>query len=234
LNGGNGVRNITATQTDQAGNTGSANVNVNLLTTGPTVTITAPAANSYTNSPSETVTGTCQGGLNVVIAGSGVATGSTVLCGVAGTYSGTATLTTGNGVRNITATQTDLAGNMGSANVNVNLLTTGPTVTITAPAANSYSNSVSQNVGGNCEAGLNVVIAGSGVATGATVMCSAMGAYTGAVTLTAGNGVRNITATQTDQAGNVGSANENVTDRHHHVADCEHLCGELSDRERRV
>ena len=194
--------------TDNAGNnsilTGpSASFSVN--NTAPTPTIVVPASSAYVNSASNlTVSGTCASGYNVIIAGTGVATGATVTC-PSGTFSGSVSLVTGDGSKNITISQTDAVGNAGGANRSINLLTIAPTVTISAPAANTPTNTGALTFTGSCVAppvGTNVSFTGAGVTSTQTTSCASDGSYSKVVTLSSSDGTKSVSVSQTDLAGN--------------------------------
>lgn len=198
---GDGTKVITASQTDAAGNTGSATRNFVRDNTAPLVTITQPAANSYV-SASTTITGACESGPNVVL--SGDITASVNIACSNGTYSGTVTFTAGDGTKSVTATQTDLAGNIGTVTRSFLRDSSTPVVAFTSPDAGT----VAQNgltVTGTCESGLNVTLAGAGVSSSSTTPCT-NGTFTSAIVFSAGDGNKVVTASQTDLAGNTGSA----------------------------
>lgn len=200
---GDGVKAVTISQTDGAGNTGSASRNFNKDLTGPNLAITAPAENSYVGA-TFTLQGTCEAGLAVAISGTGIAAPATATCTGGGTFSSNLTTSAGDGVKLVSVAQTDVAGNTSAASRNFLRDTTAPVVTIAAPAANSYLPD-SFNLQGTCETGLNVSVSGTGIAAPATTACAA-GVYTVALAPSAGDGTKAITVSQTDAAGNVGTA----------------------------
>ncbi len=201
-----GVKTITVSETDAAGNNSQASGTYNNDTTPPAVAITSPSADTSAQN-GLTVGGTCEAGLNVTLAGSGVATSVTVACNASGLFTGNITFSAGNGVKTVTASQTDTVGNTGTSSRNFIRDLTAPIVTITSPVANTYL-PANFTVQGACETGLSVVVAGAGISNATTVSCSA-GAYSASVSVSAGDGTKNITAQQTDLAGNVGQASQN-------------------------
>ncbi len=200
--GGDGAKNIIAAQMDAAGNVGSGNRDFVKDTTAPVVAITAPAADSSVKS-SATLTGTCETGISVAISGSGVASPINANCQNGG-FSASVTFTSGDGVKNVVVAQTDAAGNRGSDNRNFNADTTAPVVAITAPADNAFVSSP-VTISGTCETGLSVTINGAGISSPTTTPCN-NNSFSGSVTLTAGDGNKVVTASQTDANGNVGSS----------------------------
>jgi hypothetical protein len=223
-----GAVSVSATVTDQAGNTSTA------TTTSTTKDTAAPAkpgapdlavasdsgssnSDDITNVTTPTFTGTADAGATVKIfdgaslIGSGTATG--------GNYS-IATSGIGTGSRTITATATDLAGNTstGSTALTVTIDTTAPTPP-TAPDLATASDSGSSSTDnitnvttptftGTADAGATVKVfdgaslIGSGTATGGNYSIATSGI---------GTGSRTITATATDLAGNTSTGSTALT-----------------------
>ncbi|NJL25824.1 MAG: hypothetical protein HC902_12045 [Calothrix sp. SM1_5_4] len=148
---GDGTKKIIASQTDAAGNIGSDSRDFIKDTTPPVVTIAAPAAGTATRS-GITLTGTCLNGLMVNIAGAVV---PAIANCVGGQFQALVTLTGADGIKNVIASQTDAAGNTGSDNRDFRLLTVGPVIRITAPAAGTASQ-LGLTLEGNCTNGLPV------------------------------------------------------------------------------
>jgi hypothetical protein len=205
LSAGDGSKSISASQTDGAGNVSNDNLNLIKDTTAPVVAIVNPAANTVAQN-GLTISGTCESGLNVLVAGSGAASTVTVPC-AANAFTANVVFNSGDGVKNITATQTDAAGNSGSDNRNFVRDTTGPALTITLPVANSYLANTF-NLQGTCETGLTVSVSGAGISANTTTACVA-GAFSVNLTPSSGDGTKAVTVSQTDAVGNTGSANRN-------------------------
>lgn len=203
---GDGAKAVNVSQTDGAGNKGQANGNYLRDTTAPVVAITTPAANSEAQN-GLSIGGNCEAGLNVTLNGAGVATPVVVACTNSGVFAADIVFSNGAGVKTVTASQTDALGNTGSDSRSFVRDLSAPTVTITVPTANSYLLD-SFVVQGACETGLQVAVAGTGLAAPVTVNCPA-GSYTAPVNVSSGDGVKNITAKQTDASGNVGQASQN-------------------------
>lgn len=202
---GDGVKNIIASQTDGAGNTGSGNRNFVRDTIAPAVAITSPAANSNI-AASVLVGGTCETGITVVLDGTGAAAPVNTPC-AAGAFSASVNVTAVDGIKNITATQTDAAGNIGTDNRNFAKDLTGPVIAITSPAPNTVAQS-GLTITGICEVGFPVDIGGTGSSASFQIACVG-GAFTTPITFSAGDGVKNITAAQTDGAMNTTTDNRN-------------------------
>ena len=111
LSSGDGNKTITVAQTDAAGNVGSSNRTFVLDTAAPVVAITSPAAGTSASS-GLTIQGTCQNGLSVQIAGSGVSASSVATC-ASGAFSASITFSSSDGNKTIVVSQTDAAGNIG-------------------------------------------------------------------------------------------------------------------------
>ncbi len=209
LTAGDGSKSISATQTDVALNTSAAtNISITLDTATPAApTITSPTNGSSTNTTAQTIVGACETGSTVNISGAIVGSPVTASC-VASAYSRAVTLTAGDGAKAISATQTDVAFNTSAAtNISITLDTAVPAApTITAPANNSFSNLLTQTVTGSCEPGATVNLTGSFTPSPTTAVCTVSGNYSRAVTLTAANGAKAISATQTDLALNTSAA----------------------------
>jgi len=199
-----GTKNVAVTQTDNAGNSGSDNRDFILDTTAPVVRFSTPAAGTVAQS-TLTVTGVCEAGLAVQLSGAGLSAPGPVTC-PAGQFNATITLSNGDGTKNIIATQTDAAGNVGSDNRDFVKDGTGPTIRIVTPLANAITSS-GLTLTGTCESGLTVNVGGTGT-TPKTTGCS-NGQFSTPITLTAPDGVKNVTVAQTDAAGNTGSDNRN-------------------------
>lgn len=202
LSSGDGVKHVTATQTDVAGNTGSASRDFTKDATAPSVRITSPSANSYIGQQL-TLVGSCETGLIVQMSGDGLNQLTTSPCSN-GAFTAHLNTRSGDGVKSITAFQTDPAGNTGSDSRSFLRDNTPPVVTILQPAARSTWRS-SLTLQGSCESGLQVLISGPGASSPVATSCSA-GTYLAVVTLSTGDGSKELTATQTDAAGNTHSA----------------------------
>jgi hypothetical protein len=113
------------------------------------------------------------------------------------------TLTNGDGNKEITAAQTDAAGNIGRVVRHVALDTTAPAVKITAPDAGT-SAATTLTVSGGCEGAFPVTANGSGVSAPVTQNCAA-GVFSLTVTFTNGDGDKQIQVSQSDAAGNTGT-----------------------------
>lgn len=124
-----GANTITATATDSAGNSATASVQVTLDTRAPALTISSPAPGTLDHA-NVTVTGATEPGATVTVDGRSVTVDSS------GSFS--ASLALSEGANLITATATDAAGNMATAQVVV-------TYTNPAPAAQVQSSLASLN-----------------------------------------------------------------------------------------
>jgi len=119
---------VSATATDQAGNSAATSVTLNIDKTPPAVTISSPANGATLGSSPVTVTGTIaetvSGIANIGCNGNpATLSGSTFACNVPLV----------DGANTIVVDAMDVAGNAGASSINVNFVS-GPTVTITSPA----------------------------------------------------------------------------------------------------
>ena len=181
------------------GNVASSTVSRTYDSLAPVIVISSPASGAYFKTSSVVVSGTCESGLTINVGGTGISSAGTVSCS-SGTFSTTLTFSSGDGAKNISLSQTDAAGNVGSTSVAVNYDTTPPVLNFTSVSVqnqNTKTNTVTFT--GGCETGLSVVVAG-GVDSGSTTCASGAWSYT-TVSATS-DGTRNYSFTQTDLAGN--------------------------------
>jgi hypothetical protein len=206
-----GLHTIAATQTDLAGNASqqSAWQSFTIVTVAPaSPVVTSPAAGSYVATSSPTLAGTCATGDRV-----SVSEGTTALCTAtcaASTFSCISSALV-DGVHTVTALQSDSAGNVSpsSSPVSFTVMTVAPAgPVIQVPAANAFVASATPLISGTC-ATLDSV----SVSEGGTVLCTAA-CVAGAFSCNSSHltdGSHSITATQTDQAGNVSPASAAVS-----------------------
>lgn len=158
--------------------------------TPPEVNISAPANNTYTNTPSMAVSGNASDATSLVNAIT-VNEATATLTGEA--Y--TSNIQLAEGQNTITATATDAAGNTSSSSITVTLDTTPPAITITSPTNGSTVNTSSVTVSGTIDD------------NAATVTVNDVNAIISTNTFTASNitlaeGTNSITVTAKDRAGN--------------------------------
>ena len=213
---GTGTYYIHVMAKDAAGNVSAvSHASAEINNTSPTLALTSPADNSYINSSNDsttfTVSGTCSENTRVVtvnVDGSPVATTGGTCNG--STFTSTIDSTAiAAGVRTLTATYTNAAGNPGtSAGITVTRNISAPTIAITTPATSSYINiandSTTFTVSGTCSENTRVVtvnVDGSAVATtGGTCNGATFTSTIDSTVIAAG--VRTLTATYTNTAGN--------------------------------
>jgi hypothetical protein len=195
LNLAEGANPITATATDVAGNTGSAQVTV---TRGdpPTIAISSPANGSFERQASLTVTGSVTGTSPLTV----------TVNGTAATVSGggfTAPLSLAQGANPITATAANAFGSA-TASVTTTLNTTPPVVTIAQPANGATFTTQQITVSGTVTDSIPIAalsLNGSPLAPG--------NAFSTPTSLSQGSNTFTVQAT--DAAGNVGAASVAVT-----------------------
>ncbi len=212
----NGAHSLTATATDVAGNTGVASsaLAVTIDTIAPVVsTITSFSTDSgvvgdhITNDNTLTLTGTAEANATVKVYDGTTLLGSAMADGTGAWSYTTAVLS--NGVHNLTAKATDVAGNTGVASsaLSVTIDTTAPVVPTIASfstdsgiAGDHITSDNTLTLTGTAEANSTVK-----VYDGATLLGSATANGTGAWSLTTAaltDGAHSLTATATDAAGN--------------------------------
>lgn len=219
---------ITATQTDAAGNTGTRSVITTKTTaaatdtTAPVVAVDNAAAINAGNEHDYTVSGTCTAGDGDVRVRIGTAPNSVeaiAACGSNGKWTTAATDLGGlpAGTVPIQASQTDAAGNTGTANVSVTKAdTTLPVVTVgSAPQINA-GNQGAYILSGTCSVGAGSVTVTIGTAPNAVVAtapCDSNGHWTTPATDVSAlpAGTVGIHVAQTNAAGNSGTADATVT-----------------------
>src|SRR5690606_23013495 len=138
---------------------------------------------------------------NVTISGSGLSGSMTSVCN-SGSFSAVVNFTAGDGSKFVSVSQTDASGNTGTASRSFVRDATAPVLAITNPAANSFVGA-SPVISGTCETGLNVTLNGAGLVAPVVTTCAA-GSFSTSVVISAGDGSKTVTATQTDGAGNSG------------------------------
>ncbi len=135
-----GSHSLVASVRDRAGNLATASFSFQLVAPTPTITITSPAAGSYSKIASIQVVGT----VNSVVTAVTVDGQPAAL--VQGGF--TATVTLAQGANGLVAVATDAAGNQASAAALVTLDTTPPAVTLTTPRPGAITNRPQVQVAG--------------------------------------------------------------------------------------
>lgn len=212
-----GVVLVTASQTDTAGNVGSGTRNTTKDATLPLVSVTtAPSINNGNQTSYSGVTGTCsENGRPVAVSIGSIAVSPVPSCS-AGAWSAGSVNASGlaDGVVTVTASQSDIAGNIGSGSRDTLKDGGVPVVTVTtAPAINFANRLAYSGVTGSCsENGLPVNVTIGSVGASPAPICSS-GGWTAPATNVSSlpDGVVVVSAAQTDAAGNVGSGTRNTT-----------------------
>lgn len=154
--------------------------------TAPTITITLPADGTVTGQATIGVQGRTEAGSTLTVAGAAVPVSAQ------GEFQTQVTLK--DGQQSIVFTATDVAGNVGQAQLKVTLDTTPPTLTVTKPVMYAVVLTNVCEVAGKTEPGATVKIAG------AAISVNADGSFSFNVMLKEGNNLIDITAT--DAVGN--------------------------------
>lgn len=210
LSSGFGAKTLMAVQTDSVGNTGSEtrNVTVQAPTLPPlAVNITSPDANTVSRT-GITLSGTCVNGLPVVISGTGVAASSSAACNN-GAFTAAVTFSNGDGAKLIQVSQMNTTtNNSGLDSRSFIRDSTPPLLAVLTPAAAAVFQSTF-TITGNCETGLNVNLAGSGIDQTSSTTCT-NGMFTANLRLSTGEGNKSISLASTDRAGNTTTITHNL------------------------
>ena len=220
-----------ASQSDKAGNTGTSTTDTfTIFTVGPTVTITSPAAGSYTNHDTPTFSGTAgtasgDSSVSVDVYSGSEATGIPVQTVVAPVSSGSWSVAVSSplfeGVYTVQASQTDGIGNTGTSSpVIFTVKTTPPLVTLTTPANGSATGETKPTFSGAAGPAPGdlppvavKIYAGSSV-SGSPIQTLAATASAGTWSVQASTalaeGTYTAQASQSDEAGNIGTSTANT------------------------
>jgi uncharacterized protein (TIGR03382 family) len=207
----------TARATDVAGNVGPTSNPGNSFTvdlTAPNApVITTPTNNQLTNDNTPTISGTAEANSTVTIYAGGTQIGTATADG-SGNW--TFTPTTGlspDGTFALTATATDVAGNVSTTSTTVNVVidTTAPAAPVVqTPANNSIGNDNTPTFSGTAEANSTVAIFVGATQVG-TATADSSGNWTFTPTATLADGTYVVTAKATDPAGNTGPTSSGNT-----------------------
>ncbi|SJZ33110.1 Ig-like domain (group 3) [Enhydrobacter aerosaccus] len=204
-----GNHTIVASETDLAGNTGSASISFTLNTTVPSVTekLASDTGTSSTDkiTANPTLTGTADPNSTVHFTIDSNAVTTTATANSSGVWSYTPT-GLANGSHTIVASETNAAGTTGSTSLTFTLDTTAPVVT--EKAGSQTSSSATLTGTGDAGATVHFSVDGSPITGAATANSSGAWSYT-ATGLSAGS--HTVIASETDAAGNTGSASVSFT-----------------------
>ncbi|MBV9186747.1 MAG: Ig-like domain-containing protein [Acidobacteria bacterium] len=195
---------VTGTAVDKAGNSATAHVTVNLDKTAPHFTVTSHTNNQIVTTPQITVSGGSDDAINATV--NGVA--ATVNTSAKTFTSAPLALVEKN--NSITVSGKDIAGNTGTATINIILDTIQPHVTITSPANNAVVSGDPAHVAvsgtaGDDQTSVTVVKVNNQPAT-----LNADGTWTITLDLSAAPSPATITVVATDAAGNTANTSISV------------------------
>ncbi|MBV9654588.1 MAG: hypothetical protein JOZ42_08495, partial [Acetobacteraceae bacterium] len=213
-----GTYTLTASETDAAGNTGSAppvTFTLDTTTAAPTLALAAGSdsgtlGDGITNVTRPTITGTAEANSTITLTDGSVLAPSAVGTAVTdanGNWSFTPLVSFPDGTYSVVATATDPAGNTSvpSAPLNVTIDTTPPSPAISGSAV--LTNQPVQTISGTdglSEAGRTVTVFDNGTSAG-TAIVNPDGSWN-AANVTLAEGQNSLTAQQTDAAGNTGTS----------------------------
>ncbi|UQR65125.1 Ig-like domain-containing protein [Bradyrhizobium sp. C-145] len=212
-----GSHTIVASETDSAGNTGTASLTFTLDTTAPAVTEVlaydtgASVTDKITSDPALAGSGDANAVVHFTVDGSPIA--ATATADGSGQWSFTPT-GLADGSHSIVASETDAAGNIGTASLSFTLDTTAPTVTAAladdtgASSSDKITSDSSLSGSGDANAVVHFTVDGSPIA--ATAVADGSGHWSFTPTGLA-DGSHTIVASETDAAGNTGTASLSFT-----------------------
>ena len=203
---GDGPHVVQVTVADAAGNEGSDSVSFTVDSNLPFVVINQPTNLSATTDATPTISGRAEPGATVVItidAGTADERTATVTADAAGNWSYTPDTALGEGKHEVVASVTAPGGGVGSDEIDFEVDTTAPAVTVTDPVEGSSVNDSTPTISGTTEPGATVVVT-IGEAT-YTTTADATGNWSVDVDELA-DGSHVATVQATDRAGNVGPA----------------------------
>lgn len=189
-----GLNSFAFVATDNAANQGNASIDITLDTVNPVITITNPADGLVTNQATQTVIGNVSKPSTLTLNGNAVTVNPDL--------SFNTSITLNEGSNSLSFEATDTAGNVTTESINVTLDTVLPVITISGPQDDLLTNIATQTVAGSVSETATVTVNGTPVSLAGLN-------YSQLITLT--QGLNTITVSATDAAGNVGSANINVT-----------------------
>lgn len=172
-------------------------------TNPPVLTIASPAS-GYQTQTQVTLSGSCEIGLPLQFSGTGIISDTTINC-TTGNYNQTLFLSVGEGSKDISVSQTDLANNTVTVNLSIERDNTPPMITQTTVPSPSHTALDSITFGGACEGTAPITVKRGGVTESTIVACTTnTWSYTVATQTT--DATRSYTFSQSDTAGNEGVA----------------------------
>ncbi len=212
-----GTYSVSAEATDEATNSATAGPNgVTVDTVAPAVAIVTPADGTLTNASTQTVSGTTEPGLSVVVTftnASGTIGQETAVADASGNWTLTSpVLPEGEVV--ITAETSDAAGNSSVDTVAITVDTTPPALAIATPLDGAISSTAPAAVGGTAEQGVTVSITltdEDGTVTTLDDVEATDGTWTQDIATALSEGTYVITASTSDAAGNESTVTSTFT-----------------------
>ena len=215
-----GAQTIVASETDAAGNTGTASLTFTLDTVAPATPVIASfspdsgtVGDGITNATVLTLSGTAEANSTVSVYDGATLLGSATANG-SGSWS-YATATLANGSHSFTAKAADAAGNVGTAStplaVTVDTVAPAVTMALASDTGSSSSDKITSNPALSGTGDANAVVT---LTQGATVLGTTTANASGAWSFTPSGlaqGAQTIVASETDAAGNTGTASLTFT-----------------------
>ena len=195
---------VTGTAVDKAGNPATVNVTVNLDKTAPHFTFTSHTNNQIVTTPQITVSGGSDDAINATVNGVAATVNTS-----AKTFT-SAPLTLVEKSNSITVSGKDIAGNIGTATINIVLDNIQPHVAITSPANNAVVSADPAHVVVSGTAGDDQTSVTGVKVNDRSATLNADGTWTITLDLSTGSSPATITAVATDAAGNTANTSISV------------------------
>ena len=202
-----GIRTITATVTDLAGNAGAASQILTVDTVAPAVTITG-GPSALTNNPTPDISGTADVAVGTTVTVTLADRTLTGLVQAGGAWSVTAAPLS-DGPHRVIMSVSDAAGNQASFTQWLTVDTIPPIVTITG-GPSATTNDLDPTIAGTSDAAPGTIVTISIAGQTITTLLQANGTWN-ATPMFVGEGTWPVVASAPDPAGNVGSASEILT-----------------------
>lgn len=203
-----GMMDVTIDQTDEAGNTTSDIVPVEVDTTPPVLTVSFPTNGAEATGSLINVSGECESGFHVELSGAGLMSMVTTEC-QDDQFAASVILTEGAGTKPLTVSQGDDAGNNSMVALSITRIedatpTSAPVISIQSPQDNMYTNNSTLTIAGTCTADLNVQLSGASLSSNINTQCTG-GQFSTSVNLSATQGMKTVLVSQTNAEGVAGA-----------------------------
>jgi len=195
-----GAHSVSATATDDAGNSATDTNNFTIDATPPTVNVVTPAEGSTTADRTPSLTGTTDPNTTVVVKMDGVPI-DTIVSDGSGNWSTVQPTNLSDGPHTVTAVATDAAGNSATDSNNFNVDATAPPIDVVTPAVGSTTNDNTPTLSGTTDPNTTVIVLMDGVLID-TVVSNGSGNWSTVQPTPLSDGPHTVTGIAVDAAGN--------------------------------